>query len=390
MIYFDNAATGGFKPYSVQEVVPTVIKHLCANPTRSGHKLAATGGSAVYKTRKLCLDMFGGYSEDRVIFTKNCTESLNTAILGTLKSGDHVITTCMEHNSVLRPLEHLKKLGVQVTVIYPQKNAYITQKYAICYDDIKPHIQGNTRLIITNHASNVTGALTDIHGIGNKLKREFPNILYLVDGAQSGGHIPINMKDSGIDILCLACHKGLGGIMGSGLLIFGECDISPLNFGGTGSDSFNLSQPDYYPDRLESGTLNLPAIVALSEGLLHLDSTLEFIGGELKKMTEKLISILHKVPDIAVYSRLNPCGIVAFSLPQIPSQLAAQTLSDKYDIAVRGGFHCAPLMHKYLGTDADGLIRVSLCEHNTYREISLFERAIKDMLSSPTFPKDNL
>jgi len=147
MIYFDNASTGGFKPYSVQEAVPTVIKHLCANPTRSGHRLASTGNELVYKTRKLLAEVFGTNLPERVIFTKNCTEALNTAIFGTLKKGDHVITTCMEHNSTLRPLTYLKQKGIiELDVIYPEKTAFFTQKPLIDYFDVKQKIKPNTRL----------------------------------------------------------------------------------------------------------------------------------------------------------------------------------------------------------------------------------------------------
>jgi len=381
MIYFDNAATGGFKPYSVQEVAEAAIKHLCANPSRSGHRLSETGGEIVFRTRKLIREVFNGASADRVIFTKNATEALNTAILGLLKKGDHVVTTCMEHNSVLRPLHSLKAAGiVDLTVFYPQKSAYITQKQLIRYDDIRPLIKENTRLVITNHVSNVTGAEADVSGIGNGLKRDFPSVLYVVDGAQSGGHIPLDMVGDKIDALCLAGHKGLMGIMGSGVLILSEqASPTPLTYGGTGSDSFNLLQPDFYPDRLESGTLNLPAIAALFEGVLYIKNNLEFISERLYKMTEALIERLTAIKGINIYSLPNRSGIVAFSADGYAAEEYTATLSRKYDIATRGGFHCAPLMHKYLDTASDGLVRASLSPFNTFKEISSFANAVKHL-----------
>ena len=246
MIYFDNAATGGFKPYSVQEVAEAAIKHLCANPSRSGHRLSETGGEIVFRTRKIIRDVFNGASADRVIFTKNATEALNTVIFGLLKKGDHVVTTCMEHNSVLRPLHMLKASGIiDFTVFQPQKNAYITQKQLVRYCDLRPLIKENTRLVITNHVSNVTGAEADISDIGSGLRKEFPDILYAVDGAQSGGHIPIDIERDNIDALCLAGHKGLMGIKGSGVLILSErTSPAPLTCGGTGKGSLVIIGKD--------------------------------------------------------------------------------------------------------------------------------------------------
>ncbi|MBP5308788.1 MAG: aminotransferase class V-fold PLP-dependent enzyme [Clostridia bacterium] len=381
MIYFDNAATGGSKPYCVRETVNSVIAFLCANPTRSGHKLANAGAEAVFRCRNLLKEVFGCGSAERVIFTKNCTEALNTAIFGILKKGDHAVMTCAEHNSVLRPTERLKKsIGLETDVIYPEKNAYISQKYLITYDAIKPFIKKNTRLVITNHCSNVTGAFTDVKGIGEGLKRDFPEVLYMVDGAQSGGHVSIDMARDKIDVLCLAGHKGLGGIMGSGALLFSEAaDIAPLTFGGTGSDAFKLDQPDYYPERLESGTLNLPAIVSLYEGVLATNPTMGKNAEKLVFLTETLISALKKTSGVKVYSQPNPCGIVAFSAENLPSGEYAELLSEKYDIAVRGGFHCAPLMHRYLETEKNGLVRISLSAENTERETAAFLAAAKEL-----------
>lgn len=384
MIYFDNAATGGFKPYNVTEAVTAAIKYLSVNPTRSGHRQAKAGGDIVFKARQLLKETFGSKYIERVIFTKNCTEALDTAIFGILKEGDHVVATCMEHNSVLRPIKRMMdEKGVTADFVFPQKAAYISQDPLILYSDIKPLIRENTRLVITNHISNVTGSSADVGEIGRALKRDFPNIIYMVDGAQSGGHVGIDMERDGIDVLCLAGHKGLGGITGSGALIFNDCDISPLMCGGTGTDSFSLNQPDYYPERLESGTLSLPAIISLYEGLIYTRQNMETGSARLADMTSVLISALTGLKGVKVYSLPNPAGIVSFSVARIPSEECAEILSEKYSIAVRGGFHCAPLMHEYLGTQNHGLVRASLGFQNTYSEIDKFVSAISEISKTP-------
>lgn len=382
MINFDNAATGGSKPYSVRESVANVVANLPVNATRSGHKLASAGGDIVYKTRKILANLFNAPYPERVIFTKNCTEALNIALLGTLVPGDHVVTTALEHNSVLRPLEHLRATGVEISVAVPPKGAYISQNPLITYNDIRPLVKKNTRLVAVTGMSNVTGSIVDVSGIGRGLKRDFKDIIFLVDGAQSVGHIPINMQKDCIDILCLAGHKGLDGITGSGALIFGDVEIRPLMFGGTGSDSFSLAQPEFYPDRLESGTLSLPAVVSMYEGAMHVGRTLALSAERLADMSSVLISALGEIDGVRVFSLPNPAGIVAFSVGEIPSEEVAAELSDRYDCCVRGGFHCAPLMHEYLGTTERGLVRASMGPRNTYREIDEFVRAVAAVAKS--------
>ena len=380
MIYLDNAATGGFKPYGVRDAVRSAVNFLNANPARSGHKLAAAGAQAVFRTRKLAAGFFGCGEVERTVFTKNCTEALNTAIFGLLGEGDHVVITCAEHNSVLRPLAALKEAGkVDFDVAYPQKAAYFAQNRHVSFEDIEPLLKKNTRLVITNHASNVTGSVADVKDIGEKLKKARPEIIYLVDGAQSGGHIDINMARDNIDVLCLAAHKGLLGIMGLGLLLFSErADIRPLSFGGTGGDTFS-PQPGYYPERLESGTLNLPAIAALTEGLVHLSAHFTEMNEVVFSLTRTLSEGLESIRGVKVYSRPNPVGIVSFSVDGISSQTAEGRLSDEFGIACRGGFHCAPLMHEFLGTDDLGLARFSLSAFNTEREILAAIAAVKEI-----------
>lgn len=370
MIYFDNSATGGHKPYLAIKSAEYAINYLTANPGRSGHKLAQTAEEFVYNARKEICSTFGGDDLSRVIFTKNCTEALNLAILGTVKPGGHVVATVYEHNSVLRPLHHLKSIGkIDYSVVRPEK-------LEITLDDVKAYVRDNTYMVILNPVSNVTGQISEYEKIGDFCKEH--NILLLIDGAQAGGHIPLDMKN-GIDILCLAGHKGLNSIMGVGVLIFKKSvEISPIFFGGSGTETF-LPVPTSYPEKLEAGTLNLPAICSLYEGIIYTKKNLSFFYKLLCDLTKYLIENLMRLP-VKIYSEPNPAGIVAFKSEKIDSISISQILSEKYDIATRGGFHCAPLAHEFLGTEEDGLVRVSLCPQNTKFEINKLIFALKEIL----------
>ena len=367
MIYFDNAATGGHKPDSVISAATAALK-FCANPGRSGHRLSLACLERVYVCRKLICDFLGGYSYERTIFTKNCTEALNIALLGVLKEGDEVVTTVAEHNSVLRPLEHLKGKGIKVKYA-PLKDGQIDT------DEILNLVTPTTRAVVVTLASNVTGAASDIKGIKAKLPQD---TLLICDGAQACGHVSVNMDECGIDILATAGHKGLLGIQGASALLFSErVNPEPVLFGGTGSESYKLDMPDFYPDRLESGTLSYPAIVSLGEGVMYLREHMEEHTEKVTAMTEYTIKGLSEIGGVTLYSKPNPYGIVALNLDSMQSEMAAFRLSDEYSICVRGGLHCAPLMHKALGSE--GLIRASLSPFNTQSECERFIEAIKHL-----------
>lgn len=375
MIYFDNAATNGFHPSSVTEAAVTAIKHLSANPGRSGHRLSVAGAEIVYNARKEIAAFFGLSHPERVIFTKNCTEALNTAIFGTVKEGSHVITTCYEHNSVLRPLFFLAKAGkIRLDIVTPAEGQTLTERIAEV-------LRKNTCLVAVNHISNVTGQIQPVREIGALLKGT--DTLFLVDAAQSAGHVPIDMEALGIDLLAFAGHKGMYGIAGSGGLLIREgADVRPLTMGGTGTESLSLDQPRFYPERLESGTLNLPAIAALSEGAHYIATSMPAFSEQLTQYTNLLVRELSAFSAVTLYSKPNPAGIVAFNLMNLSSEEGAEILSNRFDIAVRGGLHCAPLMHRAIGTERTGAVRVSLSPHNTVREIRILLNAVRRMTLS--------
>ncbi len=369
MIYFDNAATGGFKPESVISATGAALR-ACANPGRSGHRLSLACAERVQAVRSLLGGFFGAPSADRVIFTKNCTEALNIAILGTLKAGDKVVATVAEHNSVLRPLKYAEGLGVTVRYAPLDKSGNIDLKaLAALADD-------ETTAVVITLASNVTGIGPDICAV----KRSIPqNALLICDGAQACGHVNIDITSLGIDALAVAGHKGMMAAQGSGALIMSSrFNPSPVMFGGTGSESYNLAMPSFYPDRLEAGTLNYPAIVSLGEGVLWLKPRMYENRDRLVYLTDLLINGLAEMPFVKVYSRTNVFGIVAFDVEGMPSEAVAERLSEQYSVCVRAGLHCAPLMHGALGSS--GLVRASLSPFNTQGEVEYFLRCMREIV----------
>ncbi len=368
MIYFDNAATGGFKPDGVIQATASAIK-TGANPGRSGHKLSLACAERVYASRSALAEFFAAPSADRVVFTKNCTEALNIALLGTLKKGDKVISTVAEHNSVLRPLHYLKGKGVEVVL------APLTNSGDIDVDFIISQAGKGVKAVIVTLASNVTGTSPDIAKIRAEIPKE---TLLICDGAQACGHRKVNISELGIDALAVAGHKGMLGIQGSGALVFSErFNPEPVAFGGTGSDSYSLNMPEFYPDRLEAGTIGYPSIVSLGAGVLYLQSHLYENRDRTIYLTDLLLNGLNGINGVKLYSHANDCGIVAFGFANMQSEIAAYRLSEEYSVCVRGGLHCAPLMHKALSSE--GLVRVSLSAFNNEREVDYFLRAAEKL-----------
>lgn len=371
MIYLDNAATGGTKPAAVQNAVLASIKQ-CANPGRSGHRLSLACTERVLACRELLSELFGGYGYERVVFTKNCTEALNIAIMGVLNAGDHVVTTCLEHNSVLRPLEAMKRAGKIDYTVAPLSGGKLRA------ETVAALVGKSTRMVCVTSASNVTGEAPDLKRIRALLPER---VLLVCDGAQGAGHLPLNMQDMGIDALALAGHKGLYALQGAGALLFSERMMPrPVLYGGTGSESFNPDMPSFYPDRLESGTVSYPAVCSLFEGALYVRRHREEFAETLFTLTAALHAELFSMAGFQAYFSPNPCGIAAFSC-QLPSEELAGLLSERYDIAVRGGLHCAPLVHKALGTFPGGLVRASFSPDQGIKDVNALVGALKEITS---------
>ena len=278
MIYFDNAATGGFKPTKSIESAINAIKNLNANAGRSGHKLSLLASEMIYDARKTLSDFLDSDGAQRIVFTSNCTTALNTAIFGLYKKGGKVITTALEHNSVLRPLYELERRGeISLSIIYPKAGG-------VSAEEVESQLTPDTSLVVINAVSNVTGQENDVDGIGKLLQKT--DARFIVDGAQAVGHTKISVNNQLIDALCIAGHKGLLSIQGVGAIAFSKkANLRPLTFGGTGADSFSKEMPDYFPERLEAGTLNLPAICSLKESVSYLSGNLSYVSNQLLSLT---------------------------------------------------------------------------------------------------------
>lgn len=371
MIYFDNAATSFYKPDMVKRNVLKSLNSLTANPGRSGHKLSQKVAIKIFETREIVKDFFGamGYN---LVFTKNCTEALNLAIRGCLNSGDHVIATCYEHNSVLRTLEYLKKFGIEIEIIEDDM-----QKIP---NEISKKIKPNTKLVITNMVSNVTGEVCDVKAVGEICKSH--NVLYLVDGAQSSGHSKIDLEKSNVDMFAFAGHKGLLSLTGVGGLLVKDLKIlRPILFGGTGTLSENLNQPDDSVEGFEAGTISTISILSLNSGIEFLSKNFEIILKKEQKLSKYLYFQLKKLKFLEIYSKETSQNVFSFNVKNCDSSFVANQLSEKYNICVRSGLHCAPLIHKKLNTINRGAVRVSIDFNNTFEEIDKLISALKEIAS---------
>lgn len=359
MIYLDNAATSRFKPKGVIKAVVQEIKN-SANPGRSGHREAIKSLERVYNARET-VAKFVGSKNGEVIFTSSCTEALNLAIFGTARCG-HVVTTVTEHNSVLRPLYKLEREKIiKLTVIEPDSNNKINPK------DIEKAIGLDTYMVCVNNMSNVTGQEADIYEIGKVTTKK--GALFLVDSAQSLGHKKINMDDMGIDMLASPSHKGIHGIQGAGFLVYaGRLRLNPLKYGGTGTNSDSVYQPLNPPEAYESGTLNTPGIASIKSGIEWTASKLERINEKITTLSDTMLNGLKKIKGVKLYSyELN--GIAAFEIEGYDSSEIADFMNEEFSIALRGGLHCAPLMHNNLGTLEKGLVRASIGWCNSFKDI---------------------
>lgn len=388
MIYLDNCATTFPKPSIVLSAVEKANRYYAANPGRSGHKLSLKASSEVYNCRENLRDFFNAKSAENVIFTLNCTTALNTVIKGVLEEGDHVIVSSLEHNSVMRPIKELEKIGVTYTAaeVFPFDNDATV-------DSFRKAIKSNTRLAVITHASNVFGIKLPIERICALLHQY--GIIVCVDAAQTAGVFPIDVQNSSIDFLCVAGHKGLYGTMGTGALII-NCDriVKPLISGGTGSSSAELLQPEILPDKFESGTANVSGIAALNAGVSFVRKKgIENINSHEMNLITDLYDALKRNKRVILYTDKPQkeffAPVLSFNLEGINSENTAQLLNEKYDIAVRAGLHCAPSAHRYMNTIDEGTVRVCPSVFTTSKQIDALIFAINE-ISKRKYVKNQL
>lgn len=363
MIYLDNAATSLKKPKEVVDAVADAVKNLTANAGRGGYKVAQNVAIKMAETRENCEQFFGDY---RCIFTPSCSFALNLAIRGVACSGMHIITTYLEHNSVLRPLEYLRKKGV------------IT--YTILHDlsekNIIKNINRSTKMIITTHVSNVTGEKINTQLISKICKKY--NLIYLVDTAQGVGHIDDKID---ADMISFAGHKGFKSLIGiGGLLIRQNIKLNPVFFGGTGTSSLDLEQPSSMVEDFEVGSQSGVLISALDAGINYTKNNLNEIVAKEKFLTGYLINKLNGLDFLdKFYNSQNCHSVLAFNIKNVDSSLVGDILNEEYDICVRTGFHCAPLVHIHNGTTDRGMVRVSINEYTTCEEIDRLIEAVEEI-----------
>ena len=374
MIYLDYAATSGRKPEAVYEASDRVMREVSGNPGRSGHKISLEAGAIVAEARLLCSRLFHAPASETIAFGVNTTEAVNLGILGMVEKGDHVITSSLEHNSVARPLEHLKDEGVEVTKIRADLENGVDP------DAVEAAIKDNTKLVVMTHISNVTGTVNDIAAIGDVCRRH--GVTFLVDAAQSAGVRPIDVQAMKIDMLAFPGHKCLYGPQGTGgLYISPEVDLRPLLTGGTGTQSELLHQPVSRPERYESGTLNVPGLAGLGRGVdFILKTGVDAIEEKEYELTARLISGIRQYDNITIWgpqTAKNRAAVLSITIDGYEPQDISIYLDQIFDIAVRSGLHCAPYAHETLGTlDKGGTVRISPGYFTTEEEIDACIEAI--------------
>ena len=378
MIYLDNAATTIHKPEGVAQAMVQALSSL-GNSGRGAHEATLDASRIIYGTREKLSRLFGIKDPMRIAFTCNATESLNIAINGLFEKGDHVITTMCEHNSVLRPLYRLEENGVELSILPADS------KGVPMYGELERLIQQNTRAIVITHASNLSGNVTDL-GRVSAITQKY-KLLLVVDASQSAGCIPIDVEKMGIDVLCFTGHKGLMGPQGTGGIYVREgLEIRPLKVGGSGVHSYDREHPKEMPTALEAGTLNGTGIAGLFSSLdFILDTGVETIHKKEMKLAKRFFDGIKDLPEVTVYGdwqNSERTAIVSVNLGTEESGQVSDWLWEDYGIAVRAGAHCAPLMHKALGTEKQGAVRFSFSYFNTEEEVDAAIQALKEILES--------
>lgn len=370
MIYLDNAATTYPKPASVQSAMVHAMQYYGANPGRAGHSMSMAAAEEIYRCRKAAADFFHAPGPECIAFTLNCTHAVNYILKGLLKPGDHVVTSCLEHNAVMRPLQKLSLQGITFTkaTVYPNDNDATVASF-------RQSINEKTRLIICTHASNVWGIRLPVERIA-ALAHEY-GIPIALDCAQSAGVLPINMEEYQYDYLCIAAHKGLYGPMGTGMLITPHgTELDTVIEGGTGTNSVSLFQPDTMPDRMESGTQNMPGIAGLRAGIEFVSKrTPEKIFHHEMELVRHLYQRLSDIKGVHLYTPEPTeryfAPVFSFNVNDVPSEVIAQKLNQS-GIAVRAGLHCAPSAHEFMGTVEQGTVRVCPSAFSNMNEMNNF------------------
>lgn len=375
MIYLDLSATSFLKPPQVAEAVFRSFNTI-GNAGRGAHAPTLNASRLIYDTREKLAALFGTPDPSRIAFTCNATEALNIAIHGAIHPGEHVITTACEHNSVLRPLYLKEKEGTELTIIPADK------KGRIRYDLLESSVKSNTSAIVLTHASNLSGNVTDLAFVSNFAKKH--GLLLIVDASQTAGSLPINVVKMGIDILCFTGHKGLFGPQGTGGLYVREgLTLSPLKSGGSGIHSFDRQHPTDMPTALEAGTLNGHGIAGLNAGLDYILSTgVKNIHAKEISLSRRFVNGISDISDLKLYGDIDAplrTPIISLNIGNMSSASVSDILWEDYEICVRAGAHCAPLMHKTFGTEKQGAVRFSFSCFNTEAEIDTAIQAMHEI-----------
>ncbi len=375
MIYLDNAATTMHKPEEVGKAVLEAMNSL-GNAGRGANTASLGAARTIYGAREKLAAFFHAENPKQIVFTANSTESLNIAIRGILNPGDHVITTVMEHNSVLRPLYEMQEKGVELTILPADETG------SFSYEEMEQAVRQDTRAIICTHASNLTGNLVDVERVGEIARRH--NLLFVVDASQTAGVFPIDVQNMHIDILCFTGHKSLLGPQGTGGMYVREgVKVRPLLSGGTGVQTYNKKQPEEMPTALEAGTLNGHGIAGLSAALSYLEETgIDRIREREQELMWKFYEGVREIPGVTVYGDFrtkNRAPIVTLNIGDYDSSEVSDELLMTYGISTRPGGHCAPLMHESLGTVEQGSVRFSFSHYNTEEEVETAIRAVREL-----------
>lgn len=379
MIYMDNAATTMHKP---QEVINAVVSAMSSmgNAGRGASEAALSASRIIYDTRERLAKLFGAENARQIAFTSNSTESLNIAIKGILDPGDHVITTVLEHNSVLRPLYEMEKKGTELSVIG------CNEKGMPDIAAMEAAIKENTKMIICTNGSNLTGNYVDVAVIGKMAHKH--GLIFAVDASQTAGVFPIDVQKMDIDILCFTGHKGLLGPQGTGGIYVKEgIQIRPLKTGGSGIQTYSKEHPVQMPTALEAGTLNGHGIAGLHAALGYLEKTgIDNIRKKEENLMWRFYNGVKDIPGVKIYgdySQKERCAIVTLNIGDYDSSEVSDELLMEYDISTRSGGHCAPLMHEALGTVEQGAVRFSFSHYNTEEEVDTAIRAVRELVEEP-------